>query len=101
MRGYRLTEQADRDLDEIIDWLLAESIDAALHVRAKLDAAFDRIARLPRIGHRREDLTDEDVRFYAVFDWLVVYRETDRVEIVAVVHGARDVRRVLRRRRSS
>jgi len=99
VKRYRLTAEAGRDLDEVIDYLLVDSVDAALRVRTKLESSFDRIARMPGIGHRREDLTKEDLRFFAVFHWLVVYRPTRPVEIIAVVHGARDVPRVLRRRR--
>jgi len=64
-------------------------------VRALFDA-LDRIADLPGIGHRRGDLTDEDLRFWPVFDYLIAYREgSSPLEIVRVLHGHRDLARVL------
>jgi plasmid stabilization system protein ParE len=47
------------------------------------------------MGHRREDITSEDVRFWNVRGrFLVVYRETPEptaVEIVRVFRAGRDV----------
>ena len=55
-----------------------------------------RLAENPGIGHVRSDLTDEDVRFWPVFKYLVIYRpETAPLEIVRVLHGRRDVERIL------
>ncbi len=37
------------------------------------------LATTPGAGHRREDLTDEVVKFFPVYSYLVVYRpETSR-----------------------
>jgi plasmid stabilization system protein ParE len=36
--------------------------------------------------------------FFSVYQYLIVYRCIDRVEIVAVLHGKRDVRRLLQKR---
>jgi antitoxin ParD1/3/4/toxin ParE1/3/4 len=41
-------------------------------------------------------LTDEDVRFWPVFKYLVIYRpETKPLEIIRVLHGRCDVERIL------
>ena len=59
-----------------------------------------RLAAFPNIGHLRTDLTDEPLRFWCVYSYLIVYRPEQRpLEVIAVVHGARDVEKVLRRRR--
>lgn len=56
----------------------------------------ERITRMPGIGHRREDLTEEELRFWPVFDYLIVYRPgSSPLEIVRVLHGRRDVSVVL------
>jgi antitoxin ParD1/3/4/toxin ParE1/3/4 len=50
----------------------------------------------PGIGHLRPDLTDADGRFWPVFKYLVIYRpDTKPLEIVRVLHGRRDVERIL------
>jgi len=60
----------------------------------------ERIADMPGIGHRREDLTPYPVLFWPVGAYLIIYRAEARrpVEIVAVTQGARDIPSFLRRR---
>jgi len=46
----------------------------------------------PGIGHVRDDLADESLRVWAVFSYLIIYRtDTKPVQIIRVIHGARDV----------
>jgi antitoxin ParD1/3/4/toxin ParE1/3/4 len=48
------------------------------------------------IGHARADLAEEVVRFWPVFSYLVIYRpDANPIQIVRVLHGKRDVRRLL------
>ena len=66
---------------------------------AKLFDAFDRLAQMPDIGHRREDLTPYAVRFWLVGAYVVIYRaERSPIEIVAVAQGSRDIPLFLERR---
>ena len=67
---------------------------------AKLFDAFERIGRMPGIGHRREDLTAYPVLFWTVGAYLIIYRADERrsVAIVAVTQGSRDIPSFLRRR---
>jgi len=54
------------------------------------------LAERPGIGHTRADLADEIVRFWPVFSYLVIYRaDMKPIQIVRVLHGKRDVRRLL------
>ncbi|MGP0017481.1 MAG: type II toxin-antitoxin system RelE/ParE family toxin [Candidatus Sulfotelmatobacter sp.] len=55
-------------------------------------------ADAPGKGHRRSDLSKFDVLFFSVYQYMIVYRQTKVVEIVAVLHGTRDVRRLLKNR---
>jgi plasmid stabilization system protein ParE len=49
----------------------------------------------------RKDLTDLDVRFFTVYSYLIVYRpDTVPLQVVAILHGRRDVDKVLRQRPS-
>jgi plasmid stabilization system protein ParE len=53
----------------------------------------------PRMGHTRPDVTDRDVRFWPNGSYLIVYRQLPAtLQIVAVLHGARDVPEVMRKR---
>jgi len=49
----------------------------------------------------RKDLTDVSVRFFPVYSYLIVYRpDTKPLQVVAVLHGRRDVGKILRKRPS-
>jgi plasmid stabilization system protein ParE len=57
------------------------------------------LARTPGAGHGRKDLTDEAVRFFPVYSYLIVYRpEKKPLEVVSILHGRRDVERILKGR---
>jgi plasmid stabilization system protein ParE len=39
-------------------------------------------------GHQRKDLTNEDVKFFPVYSYLIVYRtETKPPQVVSILHG--------------
>ena len=60
---------------------------------------FHRLAEIPNIGHRRADLTSKDVLFYKVFSYLIIYSPRSKpLRILGVLHGKRNVARILRRR---
>jgi plasmid stabilization system protein ParE len=68
-------------------YIASDNPDAAGRVRREIHEACRRLARLPGIGHRREDLTTQpDVRFWGVYSYLIIYR---------VLHAKRDVRQTL------
>ena len=93
---FVLSPQALDDLDQIWLHLMQDSIDAADKVERDLRKAIHLLGEHPEIGHRREDLTDLPVKFWPVYSYLIVYdAETRPVEIVRVLHGARDVPRLL------
>jgi len=96
-RRYQLTETAQRHVDEIGAFIARDSIDAALKVYDALEGAFAQLAAMPEMGHTREDLTQQRLKFWGVYSYLVVYEPTsDPLTVVAVLHGARDVEQLLR-----
>jgi plasmid stabilization system protein ParE len=56
------------------------------------------LAETPGKGHRRPDLTRRNVLFYTLYQYMVVYRAGAPLEIVAVLHGKRHVKRLLSHR---
>jgi antitoxin ParD1/3/4 len=51
---------------------------------------------MPGQGHTRKDLTDLPVLFWPVGSYLIVYDPEKRpLEILRVLHGARDVETIL------
>ena len=101
MTGYVLGRNAEQGLDDLWDYIAADSIDAADRLAESLFDAFENLARNPGLGDRREDLTPYPVLFWfwPVEDYLVIYRAGgDPTQIVAIVHGKRDVPAFLRPR---
>lgn len=93
MNRFVLASLAEQDLTEIVTYVAEHSSpDRAAAVVGEIFAAADRLAEMPRIGHAREDLTNEPVLFWSVYSYLIVYRpETSPLEIVRVISGWRDV----------
>jgi plasmid stabilization system protein ParE len=61
----------------------------------RFEAAFERIAENPGIGHRRKELRDQSVRVLEVSGYLVIYdAELSPIHILRVVRAARDLSRV-------
>jgi len=99
VRGYFLSPEADSDLNEIWTWVAKDSLDLADRLDSELREAFEALARMPGQGHRREDLTQRPVLFFPLYSYLIVYRpDTDPIQIMAVVRGTRNVKRLLDRR---
>lgn len=92
MSKYALTPEADQDLTEIWEYIALDDIEAADRWDTKLREAFEMLARNPRAGHTRKDLSDFPVLFWPVGAYLVIYRVlSDHVEILAVTQGARHI----------
>ena len=96
MKRFVLSPQAFQDIDEIWEFIAKDDIDAADRVRDEIFEAFGKLADMPCMGHLREDLAKEPLRFWSVYSYLIIYRaEPQPIEIVRVLHGARDIASVL------
>ena len=101
MNAYILSPQSEVDIFEIWTYLAQEtSLDFADQIEAHLFKDFERLAATPGLGHRREDLTKIPVLFYRAFpyEFMIVYRSTVPLEIVAVLHAKRNVEKILKNR---
>ena len=96
MSRYDLAEAARRDLFEIEDYISRDDPNASRRVVSTLFEAFDRIAEMPWIGRRRDDVKVDRYRFFPVRPYIVVYDPTRTpLVIVRVVHGHRDMPRLI------
>ena len=96
---FVLTPQARADLLEIWDYIAEDSPEDADRVLEQMYAAFIRLAQVPGMGHHREDLADRRHRFWTVYSYVVAYRDQTRpLEIIAIVHGARQLEAFFQRR---
>ena len=97
MNRYVLSARARLDLEQIWSYIADDNIDAADKVRDKIKSNLQKLARMPLIGHRRTDVKNPAYLFWVVYSYLIVYRpETKPLQIVRIIHGARDLRKVLR-----
>jgi plasmid stabilization system protein ParE len=103
MSVYALTPLARADIFDIWRYIADDSEDAAERVEQAIYDACALLAQAPLRGHSRPDLTSRALRFWTLTrypNYTVVYRsDTAPLQIVAVLHGKRDIRRVLKQRR--
>ncbi|HEX4124404.1 MAG TPA: type II toxin-antitoxin system RelE/ParE family toxin [Tepidisphaeraceae bacterium] len=95
MSRYTLTGPATRDIDEILDYIAAQSVQNATIVAKRFAAAFERISKMPGIGHKRDELKDRNARILFVSGYLVIYDPFPiPVAILRVVRGTRNLSRI-------
>jgi plasmid stabilization system protein ParE len=101
-RRFRLTPEARADIQEILLDVAADSPDAAERLRSEFYEALQRLGRSPGIGHFHEELLDRRYRFWNFYSYVVCYAwRKQPIQIIAVVHGARDLATFLATRTSS
>ena len=92
MSGYRLSRQAELDVEDIEDYSARRWGDekAAQYVR-DIFGAFGKLAARPELGRPRTDIPPPYL-VHAVGSHLIVYRINDgRVEVLNVLHPAMDI----------
>ena len=99
MIRYQVSEEAHLDIQEIWDFIARDSFDAAdRHIR-KLYDNFALLSANPGIGHLRKDLVEDNLLFWPVGAYLILYRtRPNEIEILAVTQGNRDIPSFLRQR---
>ena len=96
MSRYALSARARSDLKQIWNYIADDNIDAADKVRDEIKSNLQKLARMPFIGHRRTDVKNPAYLFWVVYSYLIVYRpETKPLQIVRIIHGARDLKKAL------
>ena len=99
MRRVVFGAQARRDLDGIWTYLAQDSIDAAEKVLEDVEGAVRRLAAMPGMGHERRELQGSRYRVWSVYAYLIIYRYGPKtLTVVRIVHGARNLRRLFRRK---
>jgi len=84
---YVLAPHAAQDLVDIWLYIKQQSSESSAN-------------RVESVIRNRKDLTDETVKFFPVYSYLIVYRpETKPLQVVSILHGRRDVGKVLEERR--
>jgi toxin ParE1/3/4 len=97
---YVLAPEAALDLVQIWRYIRKQS---SLQIADRVESVIlDKIIFLagnPGAGHWRKNLTDQSVKFFPVYSYLIVYLpDTRPLQVVSILHGRRDVEQILKDR---
>jgi plasmid stabilization system protein ParE len=100
LHPFQLAEDAIVDIDEIWLYLLErEGLETADRIVTEIFQAFYRLAEVSGTGHRRADVSSRSVLFYRIFSYLIVYQSGSvPLPTLGVLHGKRNIARLLRKR---
>jgi plasmid stabilization system protein ParE len=93
MTGYSFHPEALFDLDEIWEFIRADSLDAADRMIAEILESIEALGASPNRGQRRPHLTSRPLRFILVREYRIAYApEGKPLWVIAVIHGRRSPR---------
>lgn len=94
MAGVFHTRQAREDLLAIWAYIAADNVSAADRMLDSIAHRCSLLAENPKLGRARPDIAPE-LRYSPVGSYLILYREvSEGIEVVRVVHGARNLRNI-------
>ncbi|MDK9723220.1 MAG: type II toxin-antitoxin system RelE/ParE family toxin [Rhodospirillales bacterium] len=94
MPRFILADSAKSDINEILTAIIPENENAAWEWYFALQKTLGTLAHSPLIGRVRDELLPE-VRMFPFGNYLIFYDVIQGgIQVVHVVHGARDVRRM-------
>jgi plasmid stabilization system protein ParE len=89
---FLFTPEARTDLQDILLDIAEDSPETAERLRAEFFDGLQRLGRTPGTGHYHDELLDRRFRFWNFYSYVVAYAwQTIPIQIVAIVHGARDL----------
>ena len=90
------SDKAERDLEEIADWIAQDNPERARTFSAELEKAAKTIGRAPRSYPLADKARDPDMRRRVHGRYLIFFDVgLDAVEILHIVHGARDYAQIV------
>ena len=91
-RRFVLTPEAKDDIKQILLDIGEDSPDAAERIRTEFHDGLLALAKSPGIGHYHDELLSRKFRFWNFYSYVVVYAwQAKPIQVIAVVHGARDL----------
>ena len=91
MKRYRLTPEAENDLDEITDFIAADDPAVAHRLIDSIEAKCQALAEMPGMGRGREELAP-NLRSSHVGNYIIFYRSEDEdIAVIRIIHGHRDI----------
>ncbi len=95
-KPYKLTTAAQDDLQEIWLYIAQNNPLAADHVEDALYDTFNILAENPHIGHTRPDIKANNIRFWGVYSYQIIYEpKSEPLQILRILSGYRDINNIL------
>ncbi len=94
----RLLTAAEQDLEEIIDYILADNATAALFIADKIETNLHHLENNPHLGRipNDDELLRVGYRYLIVLDYLIFYKvEGSTIFVYRILHGARNYKSLL------
>jgi toxin ParE1/3/4 len=97
----RIRVEAEAEIDQIAQFLARASVAVALRFYDAVEESCNTLARMPRMGRQRiaQDPALKELRSWSVKgfgNYLIFYLPLkDGIDVVHVVHGSRDLPRVI------
>lgn len=96
MQHYILTPEARDDLIGIQDFIAKDNPVIAARVIDECFGFFKKLSEHPYIGHKRQDLTLRNVRFWKFYSYLIIYEpDMKPIAIIRVLSSYRDIASIL------
>jgi plasmid stabilization system protein ParE len=73
MNGFVLHPEAYTDLEEIWEYIAADSLDTADRICEEIYETIRSLVVFPYIGHNRPDLTARPLRFQSLREYVIAY----------------------------
>ena len=91
-KSFIVSQSAENDIDEILDYIAADNLSAALDMEDNLYDAFQKLAESPGLGRKRPEWTKKPYHFWLVRSrYYVIYKVDKPLQIVRIVNAVRDI----------
>jgi toxin ParE1/3/4 len=82
---------AEKDLNEILQYISADSLHHAEQLLLQIDKKCRMLAENPLLGKTRDELKP-NLRSFPISSYVIFYRSIPSgIEVVRILHGARDI----------
>ncbi|MGV8094940.1 MAG: type II toxin-antitoxin system RelE/ParE family toxin [Mangrovibacterium sp.] len=89
---YRLSQEADRDLEDIFDYTAREfGVDQAIAYVSEFEEVFVSLAVNPELGRNRDEIRN-GLRSFVKGSHTIFYRILkNHIRVVRILHGCKDI----------
>jgi plasmid stabilization system protein ParE len=97
MEEINWTEEAERWLKDIHDYIAQDSPESAVRVVEAICEKAQLLSQFPEIGHRYDRIPDRHIRILLYGHYRIAYliKPDGNIDILGVFHGALDIDRYL------